>query len=774
MADATIFPLCSWSRLLTEKNWRGKIMIREGMFIADRYEVLGKIGAGGMSDVYKAKDQVLGRFVAIKVLKQEFSEDTTFVSKFHAEASSAAGLEHPNIVNVYDVGSEDGMYYIVMECIEGVTLKTYIEKKGQLNYKEAISIAIQVGRGIEAAHMKQIIHRDIKPQNIMISTDGKVKVTDFGIARAASSNTIHSDVMGSVHYSSPEQARNGFVDHKSDIYSLGIVMYEMVTGRVPFDGDTAVAVAIQHLQEDMIPPSKYAPDLPANLEKIILKCTQKSPDRRYQSMADLLVDLKRALINPEEDFVTLEAAAVAGATKVIREDEVNEIKRQANQILTPDISRERETPKQKQVEMQSQKPAQKQKSRRTRDWEEDELEEPYYDEEGYEDDGYEYEEGEFYDDDEYEDEEEGGVLRPGMEKVVTILGIVAAVVIGIIIIYLLINLFGKMPGKSNDATTETETQTETELTTESETAEEPAGPTDGVAMIELRGMTFDQAKTTLNDMGLGIFLVGYQSSDEFGKDQIVSQDVEPGTTVPANTTVKVYVSSGKGELSVPDVSGQDFETAKATLEGAGFEVNKVEEYSSSVEEGKVISTTPAAGAAAKAGDTITVKVSTGEEPEQNFVMPNYSGQDQTTVVSELQNNYGCKVTVNQEYNTTYAAGKVIATSPTAGSAVQKGSEVLVAVSKGGQTYAYSANVSVPSDAVVSATYKLTDANGNTLVGDTTVSSFTTNADGTRSFAVTANNLPTPTGQLYITWALSDGSTQNNATYPIAVTFAQTN
>lgn len=746
-------------------------MIREGMFIADRYEVLGKIGAGGMSDVYKAKDQVLGRFVAIKVLKQEFSEDTTFVSKFHAEASSAAGLEHPNIVNVYDVGSEDGMYYIVMECIEGVTLKTYIEKKGQLNYKEAISIAIQVGRGIEAAHMKQIIHRDIKPQNIMISTDGKVKVTDFGIARAASSNTIHSDVMGSVHYSSPEQARNGFVDHKSDIYSLGIVMYEMVTGRVPFDGDTAVAVAIQHLQEDMIPPSKYAPDLPSNLEKIILKCTQKSPDRRYQSMADLLVDLKRALINPEDDFVTLEAAAVGGATKVIREEEVNEIKRQANQILTPDVSRE--PAKQKQSEKQTQKNTPKQKSRRSRDWESDEIEEPYYEDEQYDNGEYENEEGEFYDDD-YEDEEEEGVLRPGMEKVVTILGIIAAVVIGIIIIYLLVNLFGKMPGKDNDKNTETETQTQTELVTETAEEEKPAEAGEGITMIELKGMTFDQAKTTLNEMGLGIFLVGYQSSDDYDKDQIISQDVEAGTTVPANTTVKVYVSSGKGELSVPDVSGQDYETAKTALESAGFSVNKVEESSSSVEEGKVISTTPTAGSPAKANDTITVKVSMGEEAAQNFVMPNYSGQDQTTTVSELQGTYGCKVTVNQEYNETYPAGKVIATSPTAGSAVQNGSEVLVAVSKGSQSYAYSANVSVPGDTVTAATYRLTDANGNTIIGDTTVNAFTTNADGSRSFAVSANNIPTATGQLYITWTLSDGSTQNNATYPIAVNFAQTN
>ena len=267
-------------------------MLTEGMFIDDRYEIVGKIGAGGMSDVYKAKDHTLGRFVAIKVLKQEFSEDVNFVTKFRTEAQSAAGLEHPNIVNIYDVGSQEGMYYIIMEYVEGITLKTYIEKKGQLTFKEAISIAIQVGRGIEAAHKKNIIHRDIKPQNIMISTEGKVKVMDFGIARAATSNTINSDVMGSVHYSSPEQARNGFVDGRSDIYSLGIVMYEMVTGRVPFDGDTTVAVAIQHLQEEMVAPSAYAPNLPVSLEKIILKCTQADPNDRYQNCTELMYALE--------------------------------------------------------------------------------------------------------------------------------------------------------------------------------------------------------------------------------------------------------------------------------------------------------------------------------------------------------------------------------------------------------------------------------------------------------------------------------------------------
>ena len=300
-------------------------MLENGTYLADRYEVLEKVGAGGMSDVYKAMDHSLGREVALKVLKQEFAADSGFVSKFRQEAQAAAGLEHPNIVNIYDVGAENGLYYIVMEYVEGITLKTYISKKGQLTYNEVISIAIQVGRGIEAAHKKEIVHRDIKPQNIIISKEGKVKVTDFGIARAASSNTINADIMGSVHYSSPEQARNGYVTYQSDIYSLGIVMYEMCTGRVPFDGDTTVSIALQHLQGEMVPPSEYAPELPISVEKIILKATMKNQDRRYASMEDMLNDLKRALVNPEEDFVNIPDGEEADKTRVITDAEAREL-----------------------------------------------------------------------------------------------------------------------------------------------------------------------------------------------------------------------------------------------------------------------------------------------------------------------------------------------------------------------------------------------------------------------------------------------------------------
>ena len=418
------------------------------MFIAERYEIIGKIGAGGMSDVYKAKDHVLGRFVAIKVLKQEFSEDVNFVTKFRTEAQSAAGLEHPNIVNIYDVGSENGMHYIVMEYVDGITLKTYIEKKGKLTYKEAVSIAIQVGRGIEAAHNKNIVHRDIKPQNIIISTEGKVKVTDFGIARAATSNTINSDVMGSVHYSSPEQARNGFVDGKSDIYSLGIVMYEMVTGRVPFDGDTTVAVAIQHLQEEMVPPTAYTPDLPISLEKIILKCTQKNPDRRYENMGELLIDLKKCLISPNEDFVTMVPLGSNDKTRVIGQDELEQIREGSGKV--------------------------------SYDEEEEAGEEEEPDEDELTEDG----------------EKENGILNPKMEKAVTIMGIVAAVIIVGIVICLVGNILGIFRfGGSKKNDTETEIVTETETDTE-----------DKIEMIDLRGLTFEEAQNEIKDKKLDIKL----------------------------------------------------------------------------------------------------------------------------------------------------------------------------------------------------------------------------------------------------------------------------
>ncbi len=634
-------------------------MVEIGSFIADRYEILEKIGAGGMSDVYKAKDQVLGRFVAVKVLKPEFAEDVNFVTKFHTEAQSAAGLQHPNIVNIYDVGSEEHMHFIVMEYVEGITLKTYIEKKGQLNYKEAISIAIQVARGIEAAHNNNIVHRDIKPQNIMISHEGKVKVTDFGIARAATSNTIHSDVMGSVHYTSPEQARNGFVDGKSDIYSLGIVMYEMVTGRVPFDGDTTVSIAIQHLQEEMVAPSVYAPDLPISLEKIILKCTQKSQDRRYTSMGDLLVDLKHALMEPDKDFVVIDSAVNQAKTTVIREEEVRGIKEQAAKNYAA-------------AEKQPVKPG--------------------------------------YDEEDDDDDDDEGFLNPKMEKAVTILGIITAVIIIIIIIYLIGSMAGLFGGKRDKTNEE---PLEDEIVEESGKVE----------MIDLRGKSFDEAKAELETMGLKIYQASTEESEEYEEGQIISQDIPEGDMVDEGTMIRVVVSSGKGEseIAVPNVTGYTDTAAIGMLQDAGLDYNREYESSDKVPEGTVIRQTPESGTMAPEGTKVTIVVSQGKESVTVPDLKNHTESEARKAleavglqVGTVSTDYSDTVEEGKVLDQSEIAGKTVYSGTTVNIVVSLGPKEVL--------YMFRANVKLPNDdTVVSANIELQDADGNVLDTWTNVS-----------------------------------------------------
>lgn len=691
-------------------------MLAEGTYIADRYEIIGKIGAGGMSDVYKAKDLTLGRFVAIKVLKSEFSEDMGFVTKFRTEAQSAAGLEHPNIVNIYDVGSENGMHYIVMEYVEGITLKTYIEKKGQLSFKEAVSIAIQVGRGIEAAHNKNIIHRDIKPQNIMISTEGKVKVTDFGIARAASSNTISSDVMGSVHYSSPEQARNGFVDGKSDIYSLGIVMYEMVTGRVPFDGDTTVAVAIQHLQEEMVPPSAYAPNLPISMEKIILKCTQKSADRRYESMAALLADLRKSLISPNEDFVVMVPQSSQDKTRVIGADDLSKIQKQAGSVYV----------KKEEMPMPKIQP----------EYEEEEPEEEEY-------------------------EEDEGEINPKLEKAITIMGIAAAVVIVILIVYIVINLFGGISlGKNKSTeteTTRTETQTKNEEEDDANAASSGSSTVeDGVEVPDVRNLSFDDAKAELAKYNLGIKEAGRTSSDTVEKDLIVSQQPEANQTVEKNTTVEVTLSSGKGSIDIPNVVGQREADAVSALEGT-FEVSKEYAYSSDVAEGYVISQTPTGEG--KEGDVISLVISQGEElVTVEDVTTTYKSEEQAkALLADLT------VSTTTKYSDT-AEGIVIGQSIPAGKQVAKGTAITITVSLGPEpaevvtaaTYKLNVRIELPADTsnISGANIVLYGKSGSILAtwNNQTVADF-----GSDGLNLTKTGLIEESGKLVITWLDLEGN-----------------
>ena len=617
-------------------------MIKIGMMIGDRYEILEKIGTGGMSDVYKAKCHKLNRYVAIKVLKQEFSENANFVSKFRIEAQAAAGLMHPNIVNVYDVGEENGIYYIVMELVEGITLKKYIEKKARLSYKEAVSIAIQVSMGIEAAHNNHIIHRDIKPQNIIISKDGKVKVTDFGIAKAATSNTITSNVMGSVHYTSPEQARGGYSDEKSDIYSLGITMFEMLTGRVPFNGETTVAIAIKHIQEEMPSPKEFVPEIPSSVASIVLKCCQKSPDRRYQNMAELIVDLKQSLINPEEDFVVNTDPDMEGGTRMISDEDMAQIKRK----VPYQGAREYEEPDHDET-------------MRLRS----DTEAMYENEENAEDeDNYDYD--------------------PKMERVTTVLAIVAGVVICIILIVLAVKIFGNKREGDNGGSASPIITTE-----ESESRE-----VEKVSMPNVTGMNVEDAKSTLTSLGI-LTDVNYEESDSVAEGVVINTDVSVGALIDKGSKVTLTASAGTQGVEVPSVVDLTFDEANTQLVSKGFLVNKTESYSDTVEAGRVISQTPSEGNKAPKGSVITVTVSLGKE-DTKIRVPNLIGlseQDGTVEAIEAGLTVG---SVTYIYSDEVGEGLICYQSYSHGSYVDQGTSIDIKVSQGAQQSTYKCNVSI--------------------------------------------------------------------------------
>ena len=627
-------------------------MIRKGMFIGDRYEIVDKVGSGGMSDVYKALDHKLNRYVAIKVLKPEFSEDKTFVSKFKVEAQSAAGLVHPNIVNVYDVGEDDTLHYIVMELIDGITLKKYIEKKGPLPVKEAVSIAIQVSQGIEAAHNNNIIHRDIKPQNIMISREGKVKVTDFGIARAASSNTINSNAMGSVHYISPEQARGGYIDEKSDIYSLGITLYELITGKVPFEGDSTVSVALQHINDEIPSPKEIVPDLPVSVEKIILKCTQKSVDRRYSRMEDVIADLKHSLIDPQGDFVTLTSVDNEAKTVVISDKELGEIKHMPKQIAKsePEALEEEinetdydDEPEVKKHRKKSDKPEKKKKR--------------------------------------------GG---HGLTIVMLLMGVVI-----LIAIILVAGKASGLIGSNND----TDKKTEASDTSESDD--------DGMVTVpNLVGKTEDEAKNITKDMKLGIQPMGEEASNQ-AKGTISSQDIPKGSKVEQYTTIKYYISKGAQKITIPDVDGQTGVDAQQTLEDMGLTVEIQKEYSELNDDGTpvtdpgyAVSTTPAAGNSVSAGDSVTLIVSRGVDYGDSVEVPSVVGMtknDAVTTFGKFLN-----VEVKEEKSAEVAEGEVISQEPEAGNWEDPDNvNVVITVSTGDQepsAQSDSADTAASSDA----------------------------------------------------------------------------
>lgn len=614
------------------------MILRPGTFLQDRYEILEKIGSGGMSDVFKALCHKLNRLVAIKLLKEEFSSDSGFVSKFKMEAQAAARLSHPNIVNIYDVVDEGNLHYIVMELIEGITLKNYISKKGCLDVKEAIGVAMQVAQGIAAAHEQGIIHRDIKPQNIIIARDGKVKVADFGIARAASSQTLSATAVGSVHYISPEQARGGYSDVRSDIYSLGITMYEMVAGRVPFQGDNTVTVALAHLETPITPPSYYNEDIPIGLENIILKSTEKKPEYRYGSMVELIADLRHALVDPDGDFVQHNPQIDDSQTVIIGKPELEQIRsgRKVQSEQPSGISGNR-----KKEQRNERRPERKQDSQTSGN--------------------------------RTKREDSGEDINPKIEKLLTAAGIVVAVIIVIVLIVVFAKIGGLFrSGSSNTPESTAEVSSEETLSDKS------------VKMPDVLGLAADIASQKLKDSG-GLYMKtsDYVFSETVAEGDIVSQDPSAGTVVDKYSAVYVVISKGPEHVTIDltklGLEKMDAATAKSTLEAKGLEVEVEQKSSDSISNGYVISYSPSE---AKEGDKVTLVSSSGPALTNPVTVPNITGQTQE-LAGELLADAGLgEGTITEATSETVARGTVISQSTAAGTQVEAGTAVNFVVSSG--------------------------------------------------------------------------------------------
>lgn len=654
-------------------------MLKPGMILCDRYEILDVVGAGGMSIVYKARDHRLNRNVAIKVLKPEFSNDKNFVTKFRIEAQASAGLTHPNIVNVYDVVDDEGIYCIVMELVEGITLKQYIEQNGRLNMETAINFSIQIASGLEAAHENHIIHRDIKPQNIIVSKNGNIKVTDFGIAKAASSNTLTSGAMGSVHYISPEQARGGYSDERSDIYSLGITMYEMVTGRVPFEGDNNVSVALMHIQNEMIPPRQYYPDIYSSFEKIILKATQKKPERRYLTASALIADLKRVQNNPNIDIVVAPTSITNSPTQEWTKEDVQAIRNgSANRDLysqpydNPPVSQEmgeirpigyNSTPQANNGRINELL------QEDDDEWEEDDYEPELQPKRGNLKKVQDY-------DEELEEEEDPDGIDPGIRKAVTIAGVATAVIIAIIIIVVLGNVLGwfKFGSKKDD---------KNKITTEE---------VQSVAMLSVTGVSEEAALKMLSDAGFTNVKTEHVEDEKTQEGYVFEQSVKEGETIPADQEIVLKVSAGAEEVDVPDVKNYEDSQAVTILTEAGFEVSHAYEYSDDVEKDKVIKTDPEGGTKAAKGSKVIVTVSNGSEKKEVEV-PNLGGLTEAQARDSLSSKKLSAGNVTHENSDSVAAGMVISQNPARGTTVTEGDSVDFVISDGPKAKTYIASIS---------------------------------------------------------------------------------
>ncbi len=641
-------------------------MLNPGTYLQERYEILEKIGSGGMSVVYKAKCHTLNRLVAIKVLKEEFASDENFVSKFKMEAQAAARLSHPNIVNVYDVVDEENLHYIVMELIEGITLKSYIEKKELLDSKEAIGIAIQVAQGIAAAHEQHIIHRDIKPQNMIISKDGKVKVADFGIARAVSSQTVNSSAaVGSVHYISPEQARGGYCDERSDIYSFGITLYEMVAGRVPFEGDNTVAVALAHLEDPVIPPGDYNPQVYPGLEDIILKCTKKKPDRRYGSMEEVIHDLRRVLMDPECDIYQNEETAEEGdpyQTRPISKDELSQIRdhhrRKSREPGADEAEKGTEGLEPSDEENESPDSLSKEDAEESGDGAGD-----------YRSRHHSSRKREFHKKIPSRKRDED--VSTQFERMIAAIGIIAAILVVIVVVFVFSRLTGLFwPGSGQNSQAN-----QTEAVTQTESMEEIQVIPDGgeTVMPNVLDLPRDMAESKLKEYDIVMKVTGEEYSENYSKGYVMRQDVDEGTAVEKWSTVGVTISKGSERVDVKalNLSGMDKKQAEELLKDKDLIPAAKEEANDTVPKGKVIRV---GTEEAKAGDTVELFVSSGPKTVQGQV-PKLTDGDAAAADALLKAAGLVSGTVIYEYDPSRPQGQVLSQSELPGTMLEPQSAV---------------------------------------------------------------------------------------------------
>ena len=628
-------------------------MLKPGTLLGGRYRIGDKIGQGGMSYVYRAQDEKLGRVVAIKILKEEFSEDEEFIRKFKHEAQAAAKLSHPNIVGVYDVVDEGTLHYIVMELIEGITLKNYIARKKQLSNKETIGIALQAAEGIGEAHRNGIIHRDIKPQNMIISRDGKVKVADFGIARAVSGETIHAAVIGSVHYISPEQARSGTADVRSDIYSLGISMYEMITGRVPYEGDNTVSVVMAHLSEAMVPPAVYNKDIYPALNDIIMKACRKRPEERYQSAAELIADLKHCVREPDGHFVRYGEAAPADERRNGASDGTKRSASDAGQDAAG-------------AEKDVQRIAEREDSG-----------------------GF----GERADGEDGAVSEKKNAPTDQIQRLMKYGSFAAGAIIFGVVLMIGANAAGIFqafsPAETETVSSAAETNTENAGDAEQESESAYQIDIQGETLMpDLTGMSVAEAEAKLSLMHISLDSSKTDFSDTYFEGLIIAQDPKAEETVIPGITVHATVSLGnKVTYTLAHLAGVSADDAKKMLADAGIEVTDVlSEPSETIEEGLVTGWQAAdAGTDIKAGDSVSLTVSSGK-PDETVRVPSLHDLTQSAAENTLKT-AGLSVGSITTQNSGIAAGLVIGQHPEANQQAKPGSAVSIVLSAGPETSA---------------------------------------------------------------------------------------